>query len=497
MKFWRALLLSLSLFCCAYRAPADAPVVVVGSKQFTESVILGEVATQLLRSNGIEARHNGQLGGTQFLWQALLSGEIDLYPEYTGTVVEEILDGALQDKGDLGAVCRALAARGVLMSKPLGFDNRYALGMHVARAKELGIGAISDLRGHPQLKFGFSNEFMDRADGWRGLQRHYGLPQQEVAGLDHDLAYRGLVSGSLDVTDLYTTDAEMQSRQIQALEDDQAYFPDYHAVFLYRADFAKRRPDAQQLLQRLEGAIRQESMIAMNAQAKFDKMPEAQVAADFLRRALGIAAEPRLQSLGASLWRHTTEHLLLVGVSLTAAVCTAIPLGIVCAHTRRLAQVTLGIAGIVQTIPALALLVFMIPLLGIGGLPAAVALFLYSLLPIVRNTYAGLQDVSQSLIESADALGLTPWARLRLVELPLAARAILAGIKTAAVINVGTATLGALVGAGGYGQPILTGIRLNDTGLILQGAVPAALLALLIQALFEIAERRLIPRGLR
>ncbi|MGD2113086.1 MAG: ABC transporter permease, partial [Gammaproteobacteria bacterium] len=145
----------------------------------------------------------------------------------------------------------------------------------------------------------------------------------------------------------------------------------------------------------------------------------------------------------------------------------------------------------------LALFVFMIPLLGIGGPPAIVALFLYSLLPIIRNTYAGLRDIPPAIIESAEALGLPARARLRLVELPLATRAILAGIKTAAVINVGTATLGALIGAGGYGQPILTGIRLDDTALILQGAIPAAVLALLVQGLFELVERRLLPRGLR
>jgi osmoprotectant transport system permease protein len=492
-------LAALSLSLILWPAPADegTPAVRVGSKQFTESVILGELATQLLQHNGIEARHKGQLGGTRFLWQSLLTGEIDVYPEYTGTIAEEILGGALQGKKDLAAVRRALAEEGVLMSGPLGFDNGYALGMQLARARALSIQTISDLRGHPQLKLGFSNEFMDRADGWPGLQAHYRLPHQDVAGLDHDLAYRGLVSGSLDVTDLYTTDAELQSRQLRILEDDQGYFPDYRAVFLYRPDLVQRQPEALAALQRLEDAIPQESMIAMNARAEHDRIPETQVAADFLRETLGIAAKPKLDSAGAVLWRHTMEHLALVGVSLSAAVIVAIPLGILCARARRLAQITLGIAGIVQTIPALALLVFMIPVLGIGGLPAAVALFLYSLLPIVRNTYTGLQEVPRSLIESADALGLTPSARLRLVELPLATRTVLAGVKTAAVINVGTATLGALIGAGGYGQPILTGIRLNDTSLILQGAVPAAALALIIQAVFELAERWLVPKGLR
>jgi osmoprotectant transport system permease protein len=159
--------------------------------------------------------------------------------------------------------------------------------------------------------------------------------------------------------------------------------------------------------------------------------------------------------------------------------------------------VILAVAGVLQTVPSLALLVLMIPLLGIGAPPAIAALLLYSLLPIVRNVHAGLRAIPEPLRESAEALGLPPAARLLRVELPLASPAILAGIKTSAVINVGTATLGALIGAGGYGQPILTGIRLDDAGLLLEGAVPAALLALAVQGLFDGLERVLAPRGLR
>jgi osmoprotectant transport system permease protein len=174
-----------------------------------------------------------------------------------------------------------------------------------------------------------------------------------------------------------------------------------------------------------------------------------------------------------------------------------VPLGVVASRRPRFAQGLLGAVGLVQTIPSLALLVFMIPLLGIGAQPATVALFLYSLLPIVRNTHAGLCNVPASLRESAEALGLPPGAILRRVSLPLASPLILAGVQSAAVINVGTATLGALVGAGGFGQPIFTGIRLDDFGLILQGAVPASLLALLVQGLFELVGRWVVPRGLR
>jgi osmoprotectant transport system permease protein len=268
-------------------------------------------------------------------------------------------------------------------------------------------------------------------------------------------------------------------------------------VILYRAELAKQQPAALGAILRLQGLIDEAQMIAMNARVKLGGEQEILVAADFLRERLGIEVAARASTRVGRLVRYSGQHIALVGVSLCAAILIAVPLGIAAARLPRLAQVILGGVGVAQTIPALALLVFMIPLFGIGPGPAVVALFLYSLLPIVRNTHTGLVGIPASLRESAEALGLTTGARLRLIEAPLAAPSILAGIKTAAVINVGAATLGALIGAGGYGQPILTGIRLDDVGLILEGAVPAAALALGVQWLFERAERAVVPRGLR
>jgi osmoprotectant transport system permease protein len=386
------------------------------------------------------------------------------------------------------------------MTRPLGFNNTYAVGMLEPRARELGITRISQLRDHPALRLRFTNEFMSRADGWPALQRTYALPQRDVQGLDHDLAYRGLAASELDATDLYSTDAEIEYYGIRILEDDLGCFPRYDAVYLYRADLEQRAPRALARLSRLEGAIAEPAMIDMNARAKLRGESEAAIAASLAQRELGLtdsvgaAAGP---GLSARIARTTLDHLHLVAISLSAAVLVALPLGVACARHPRLGALALALVGIIQTVPALALLVVMIPLLGIGSAPAIVALFLYSLLPILRNTVTGLHQIPDSIRESAEALGLSPGARLRIIELPLAARTILAGIKTSAVINVGTATLGALIGAGGYGQPILTGIRLDSSSLILEGAVPAAALALLVQAIFELAERRVVPRGLR
>jgi osmoprotectant transport system permease protein len=452
----------------------------VGSKQFTESVILGEIVRQSLERAGIPAVHRRELGGTRVVFEALAQGQIDVYAEYTGTIAQELVRGTAAE---------GLRARGLRMSEPLGFEDTYAIGVRRAVAERLGLRSLSDLARHPEVRLGLSNEFMQRTDGWPRLRAVYGFAEGNARGLQHDLAYRALQDGSLDATDLYSTDAEIRALGLRVLADDRRAFPDYRAVLLYRADLPEA---AVRVLQRLQGAISADAMIAMNARARLDRLPEEQVAGEFV-------GAPNQQGEGwpIRVLRRTGEHLFLVAISLGAAILVAIPLGMLAARRRRVGQVVLGATGLIQTIPSLALLVFMIPLLGIGARPAIAALFLYSLLPIVRSTHAGLLGIAPELREAAEALGLPPWARLRLVELPMASRSILSGVQTSAVIDVGTATLGALIGAGGYGQPILTGIRLADTGIILEGAIPAALLALLVQALFILAERLLVPKGLR
>jgi osmoprotectant transport system permease protein len=476
-------------------AAQDSGTLTVGSKKFTENVILGEMAAHLARDEGLEARHLRELGGTRILWNALVAGEIDVYPEYTGTIREEILHGRDLAPGEpLGPV---LAEFGIRMSPPLGFNNTYAIGVKREFAESLGLRTISDLRAHPDLVIGFTNEFLDRADGWPGLQRQYDLPHADVRGLDHDLAYRGIAAGSIHVIDMYSTDAEIAYYDLVELRDDRGYFPEYEAVYLYRADLGERAPTFVGRVLRLEGAIPSDTMIAMNARAKLDRVPEARVAADFLSEQQGIRADTDTAGFWQRLGGTTRDHLTLVAISLTAAILIAVPLGVIAVKRERLGNAVLGVTAVIQTIPSLALLVLMIPLLGIGGPPAIVALFLYSLLPIVRNTHAGLTGIPDSVRESALALGLPEGTRLRRIELPMASRSILAGIKTAAVINVGTATLGALIGAGGYGQPILTGIRLDNTQLILEGAVPAALLALAVQGFFDLVDLVLVPKGLR
>jgi osmoprotectant transport system permease protein len=491
-----------ALVCCALAscigllpgcAPAEKPVV-FGAKKFTESVILAEIGVHLARHAGAEARRD-DLGGTPALWLALTQGDIDAYVEYTGTITRQILRA---DPPDLAA---ALAAHGVRVSRPLGFRNNYALGMRKDVAAENGITKTSDLRAHPRLRCGFIHEFLDRPDGWPGVKRHYDLPQTNVQGMNHTLAYRALVEKAIDVTEVYTTDGEIAQYDLLVLPDDKSFFPAYEAVWLYRADLGERRPAVVDQLRRLDGRISEPEMQRMNAAVQVGKRAEGVVASEFLRSELGLDTQSTEGTLAGRVLTTTGEHLRLVAPSLLAAVLVAVPLGVLAARCPALGRVALATVGVLQTIPSLALLLFMIPVMmwligrGTGAPPAIAALFLYSLLPIVRSTHAGLIGIPESLRESAAALGLTPVAILRRVELPLAAAMILSGVRTAAVINVGTATLGGFIGAGGYGRPILRGIDKFDVPLMLEGAIPAALLALAIEGLFGLIERAVPRRG--
>ena len=491
-------------FCAGLHAHGHSEELRVGSKRFTESYILGEIITQAAaRAGEATASHRQGLGNTGIVFAALKSGAIDLYPDYTGTIAKEILkiDGPF----DLAQLNTRLAAEGLGVAVPLGFNNTYALAMLEKQAATLNINNVSDLVKHPQLKYGLSQEFLGRSDGWPGLMAKYQLPSAAaVSGLDHGLAYDALAAKQIDVTDIYSTDAKIEKYQLRVLRDDRQYFPLYDAVLLYRLDLPSRFPKTWQRLQQLHHSIDESTMIRLNAEAELAGRGFATVAERFLTR--DIAQRP-LQEAKQNFWsrltapdllRLTLQHLNLVFVSLAASIVIGIPLGIVASRSPAVAKWILALTGVMQTVPALALLAFLIPMFNrIGTVPALVALFLYALLPIVRNTYAGLTQIPQNLRESAQALGLPAGARLRLVEMPLAMGTILAGVKTSAIINVGTATIAAFIGAGGYGERIAAGLALNDNNLLLAGAVPAAVLALIVQWGFDLLDRWLVSPGLR
>jgi osmoprotectant transport system permease protein len=485
---------------------APAPVI-VASKPFGESYLLAEMFAQLLEHHGIPVDRRPGLGATEIAFAALRTGEIDVYPEYTGTGLLAILgEEPRSDPAEVYArVSREFDRRyGVRWLPPLGFSNSYAIAVRAETAERLGLATLSDLaRAAPTLVAGFTPDFIGRPDGLPGLERAYGIRPRAVRALLPAVKYQALAEGSVDVIDGYETDGFIARYDLLVLQDDRAFFPAYDAAALVSPRLSAERPDAISVLTLLSGRLDVGRMRALNARIEVAGEPIAAVARAALedvgllgddsatdsvrptsRRARGALA---LSTVG----RLTGRHLLLVGISLAAAILIALPLGLALERRPGAAEPVIRAVGAVQTIPGIALLAFMIPLLGIGVVPALVALMLYSIFPILRNTYTGIRDADPNAVNAALALGMTPAQLLRYVRLPLAAPVIMAGIRTAAVINVGTATLAAFIGAGGLGDPIVTGLALSDTSLILSGALPAAVLALLVDLGLGRVERRL------
>ncbi|MEQ1805406.1 MAG: glycine betaine ABC transporter substrate-binding protein [Burkholderiaceae bacterium] len=463
----------------------------IGSKRFTESYILAEVLAQAAKPHA-ETEVKQGLGNTAIVYEALRSGAIDLYPEYTGTIDQEIL----KNKGTstLEAMRAQLAPLGLGVDIRLGFNDGYALAMRADVATQLGIAKLSDLARHPNLRLGLSNEFIGRADGWKGLAQRYTLPQQPT-GLDHGLAYDAVAASQVDVIDIYTTDAKIEHLGLRVLDDDAGYFPRYDAVVLYRLDVPQRLPKAWAALQALSSSVNEKTMIAMNARAELNSVAFDVIARDHLAGRTGSALAGSSfwgKLFGADFWRLTSQHLGLVFASVLLAVLLGVPLAVwVAPHARWRAGV-LGATGLLQTVPSLAMLAVLISWVGrIGTVPALMALTLYALLPIMRNTCTGLAEVPQGLKDAGMSLALTPPQRLFLVELPLALPTLIAGVRTATTIAVGTATIAAFIGAGGYGERIVTGLALNDKELLLAGALPSAALALLFEGAFELFSLRL------
>ncbi|MDA7417465.1 ABC transporter permease subunit [Xenophilus arseniciresistens] len=469
---------------------SDEQALRIGSKRFTESYILAEVLAQTAAPHLRQRPELRQgLGNTAVVYEALRSGSIDLYVEYTGTIALEILKSP--QPLSLQAMQAGLQPLGLGVAVPLGFNDGYAFAMRAERAQQLGIRSLSDLARHPELKLGLSNEFIGRADGWRGVAQRYGL-KQSPTGLDHGIAYEAIGAGQVDVIDIYTTDAKIDHLGLVVLQDDLGHFPRYDAMLLYRLDVPQRLPQAWAALQQLEGRIDERAMIGMNARAELQGTDFATIAREFLTGKTPTASNKQeargfvAKLLGPDLARLARQHLMLVFVSVGLATLIGLPLAIAVFTHLRLRAVVLGATGLLQTVPSLALLAVLISLLGaIGTLPALIALTLYSLLPIMRNAVTGLAEVPAGVKQAGQALGLSGAQNLWLVQLPLALPTLIAGIRTATTIAIGTATIAAFIGAGGFGERIVTGLALNDRALLMAGAVPAAALALLSELLFE------------
>jgi len=466
----------------------------VGAKHFNESYILGEIISQLLESKGYKVERNFNLGGTLVCFESLKNNQIDIYPEYTGTISEAILK--LQDNPDENQINEKLKSEHNLeISGTFGFNNTYAFAVKKRTAEKYNLKKISDLKNYPDLKIALSYEFLKRADGWESVAKVYGLTNRPV-GIEHGLAYQALDMGKIELTDVYSTDGEIPKYDLVILEDDKNFFPKYYGVLFYRAAMDS---SAKQIVSSLSNTISGDLMQTMNSQVLYQNKSFAEVANEFLVSKGFIKSEVTYEKKSdlIEILQKTLRHLEITFISLILAIMIAVPLGILLSIHPAISKPVLYVTGLLQTIPSIALLAFMIPLFGIGIVPAIVALFLYALLPILRNTAIGLFSIDPVIKKVATGMGLSTWQKLWHVEIPLAMPTIFAGIKTAAVINVGTATLAAFIGAGGLGEFIVTGLALNDTKLILEGAIPAALLAILIEFVFEIIERMYIPKHLK
>jgi osmoprotectant transport system permease protein len=490
--------------------------VVIASKPFGESYLLAEMFSQLLESRGFRVDRKPGLGATEIAFGALRTDAIDAYPEYTGTGLIAILHDTLPDSvaADPRAVFAHVARRFANLYRvrwlpPLGFQNTYAIAVTRSTSSRYHLRTLSDLaRESSHLTAGFTADFIGRSDGLVGLSRVYGLRPRAVRPLAPAVKYQALASGAVDVIDGYSTDGLLARYDLVTLIDDKHFFPPYEAAALVSSRLDSQVPGAIAALTLLSGRLDEKTMRQLNRRVEVDGEDVRRVAGDELV-ALGLAGAAHDAQAAPSAWKPgfveylwdrrvtiaalTVRHLELVAFALFAAVIIAVPLGLGLERTRRIAEPTIGALGVLQTIPSIALLAFMIPLLGVGVAPALVALGLYALYPIARGTYTGVRDADPDAVATAEALGTTPTQRLLWVRLPLAAPVIMAGIRTAAVITVGAATLAAFIGAGGLGEPIVAGLALADTRMILSGALPAAALALAVDGILAIVELLVTP----
>ncbi len=509
-----ALLAGLGVAWLLSSAAVAGERITVGSKNFAENRLLAEMFARLIEERTeLEVSRQFDLAGTQVCFEALRNGSIDLYPEYTGTGLVTLLGhepgGGRSET--LNHVRREFRDRwDLIWLPPLGFENAYELAVPVEIAERYELRTITDLaRVAGELRAGVGYEFRERDDGLPGLQQVYGLSFGEVRSMQQALKYQAAAAREIDLLDVYTTDGRLLVHDLLVLEDDRGFFPPYQAAPLIRGDRLREHPAVGLALAELADSLDEAAMRGWNLRVQERGEPIERVAQEALE-ALGLVGERPVEAVSTSevsfpgyLWAEraqlaarTAEHIGLTLVALLLGVAVALPVALFLERHRGPAENVIRLIGVAQTIPSIALLAFMIPLFGIGVVPALIALWIYSLFPIVRSAYTGLRDAGQNAVDAALALGMTERQVLQRVRLPLAAPVILAGVRTAAVLTVGTATLAAFIGAGGLGEPIVSGLQLADTARILSGALPAALLALVVDGLLGRLERALRPRGI-
>ena len=486
----------------------------IGSKIFTENVLLAEMLALLLEErHGLKVIRKFNMGGTQLVFSALRRGDIDIYPEYTGTGWVMILkkSRSAEPKKTYHAVKKEFLKRfNLIWSLPLGFENTYALAVHKKDPRFKSVNQISQLKGQaPLFRLALSHEFAERKDGFKNFIKKYKLNflKNNILTMNAGLMFSALDNKKTDIIIADSTDGRIKAFNLKTLKDDKKFFPSYQAAYLTRSEALSQSPEIKQAFQSLEGSISEKEMIRLNSQVDQLKKGVSKTARGFLiKKSLlkGKAQAEGEQSLLAYymgrkkyLFKILMEHLILVFSSLFFALLFSVPAGLWAARQPSAGKAVFALVNTLQTVPSLALLGLFVPLLGIGFLPAICALFLYSLLPIIRNTFEGLKNVDRHFIEVSSGMGLSQWQILKYVQIPLALPVMLAGVRTSAVTLVGTAALAAFIGAGGLGDPIFRGISILDSRLIFLGAVPACLLAVALDQLLALLESLMISKGLK
>lgn len=489
MFYHRLVFLFLCYFSIQTFAQSNREIV-VGSKMFSENYLISEILAQLLESRGVSVVRKHGLGGTLMAYKSLEHQQIDIYPDYTGTISKVILKN--ESLSTFSEIKAEVEKGDLTLLQPLGFSNSYGIAIQQDLADKFNISKISDLKNHPNLRVGFNFEFINREDGWPKLKEVYDLDFSDITTLEQALVFEAFSQDKLDLIVVYTTDGKILKYKMKVLEDDQNMFPLYEATFYAHKSVS---PKALEIARELSGAIDEATMIELNARVDVEGKKYQQVATEFLvEKGFILEAESKetraFQEAFSKILRLTLEHLYLVFVSTFAATLVGVPFGVLLFRHKKWTGPTLYFVGLLQTIPSLALLVYMIPLFGVSVKSALMALFLYSLLPIIQNTVTGLQSVSSQLVHAGEGIGLFKREILWSIELPLSAPVIVAGVRIAAVINVGTATIAAFIGSGGLGELIVQGLTLNDLVIMQQGAVPAAFLAIVVNLFFTFIEKK-------
>ena len=492
---------------------------IIGSKIFTENILLGEIIAQLLEQNyGFQITRKFNMGGTKLLFDALKTGSIDLYPEYTGTGYAMILKESkkLSPQATYTFVQKKFLKKyQMLWSPPLGFENTYVLALRKNDSRFKNVSLNSDLE-HLDfpLKIASEHEFTERKDGWKLFKQSYKLKKATILSLNPSLMYTAIDNNKVDIIVSYSTDGRIQNYQLKTLKDDKNFFPSYLASYLTTKRLIKSQPELKEAFQALEGQISPQEMRELNRQVEQLKKSLPEVASHFLLKKdllKDIENKTKAQSLSLSqesllsyyykkrgyFFKILKEHLILVFTALFLALLFSFPLSLWAVYNKRVEKLLFFFVNILQTIPSMALLGALIPFLGIGFTPAITALFIYSLLHLIRNIFEGIKNIDSHSVEVSAGIGLNQWQTLRNIQIPLAMPIIIAGVRTALILLVGTATLAAFIGAGGLGDPIFRGIATLDSRLIFMGAVPACVLALFLDKSLNLVEKLLISKGLQ